>query len=241
MKPEPIRLQKYLSLSGVSSRREGEKLILAGRIAVNGRVVRELGTRVSPGEDRVEVDGRNVFVRKKIYLLVHKPAACLCSLKDRFGRRLVTDLIRDVPERLYPVGRLDYDSEGLLILTNDGELCQKLTHPRHEIGKTYLVDAERTPAPEDLQRLREGVVLDEGTRTSPADVRLQRSDPPLLEITLREGRKRQVKRMLMAVGNRVVRLRRVAIGPLLLGNLAPGKYRRLTEKEVRLLLGDPDI
>jgi pseudouridine synthase len=235
MSPEPIRLQKFLSQSGISSRREGERLMLAGRVAVNGRTVRELGVRIRPGEDRVTVNGREICAQTKIYLLLNKPPGYLCSLEDRCGRRLVTDLVRDIAERLYPVGRLDYNSEGLLILSNDGILCQKLTHPSHEISKTYLVETRSPPGPEELRRLRAGVVIGEGIRTLPARVKMLRAEPPLLEITIREGRNRQIRRMLEAVGNRVVRLRRVALGPLSLGRLEPGKFRALSEEEVRKL------
>ena len=231
----PIRLQKFLSQAGIASRREGERLMLAGRVLVNGLPARELGVRVRPGEDRVSVDGKEISVGGRVYLLLHKPQGYLCSLKDRCGRRLVTELVREIPERLYPVGRLDYDSEGLLILTNDGALCQKLTHPRHEIRKTYLAEAAFPPAPDALRRLREGVDIGEERPTLPARVRMLCANPPLLEITIREGRNRQVRRMLEAVGNRVVRLRRVALGPLTLGRLEPGKHRKLSEGEVQAL------
>lgn len=231
----PIRLQKFLSEAGIASRREGERMMLAGRVFVNGLPARELGARVRPGVDRVRVDGKEISPRGKVYLLLHKPRGYLCSLKDRCGRRLVTELVREIPERLYPVGRLDYDSEGLLILTNDGALCQKLTHPSHEIRKTYLLEAASLPAPDALRRLREGVDIGEERPTLPARVRMLCADPPLLEITIREGRNRQIRRMLAAVGNRVVRLRRVALGPLTLGRLEPGKHRKLSESEVQAL------
>jgi len=230
-----IRLQKYLSRAGVASRREAERLIGEGAVQVNGRTVTEMGYRVTPGRDRVMVGGGEVFPEKKRYFLLHKPAGYICSLKDGYRRPLATDLIKGVPERLYPVGRLDLDSEGLLLLSNDGDLCQKLTHPRYRVEKTYRVRLRYPPPAAAAARLRRGVVLEDGERTAPARLRTVSRDRKTVEVTIREGKKRQVKRMLLAVGNRVDYLKRMAVGPLELGSLKRGGYRPLSRKEVAAL------
>lgn len=231
----PVRLQKALAAAGVGSRRHCEELIAAGRVSVNGQIVRELGTKVSPA-DRLAVDGREVGgAERHVYYALHKPAGYVSTADDPEGRPTVLDL---VPRgaRLYPVGRLDYDSEGLLILTNDGELTQLLLHPSHEIERGYEVHVVGEPTPEDLRELREGVLID-GRRTAPAEVRVveTRRGEAWLLVTIHEGRKRQVRRMCESVGLRVDRLIRVRIGPLLLGNLPEGRYRSLRADEVRKL------
>jgi 23S rRNA pseudouridine2605 synthase len=230
----PERLQKYLARAGVASRRASEELIVAGRVAVNGRVVRELGTTVDPDRDRVAVDGRPVRpVARHTYILLHKPRGVVSTASDPAGRETVVDLVPSAA-RLYPVGRLDYDSEGLLILTDDGDLTLALTHPRHEVEKEYHALLDR-PLPDDaLDRLRRGVPLD-GRPTAPATIERAWRDGPRewLRVTIREGRNRQVRRMIEAVGGRVLRLVRSRIGPIALDDdLAPGAWRRLTEQEV---------
>ena len=242
-KPEPatgvegVRLQKVLAGAGIASRRKAEEMILAGRISVNGHVVRELGVRVDPEKDVVGVDGASIAgERPKTYLLFHKPKECVTTLRDPQGRRTVLEFVPELKERLFPVGRLDYDAEGLLILTNDGNLAHRLQHPRHGVPKVYEVKVQGHPDENALRRLRSGVHLDEGT-TGPAAVSVLRLLPKAawLRIVLHQGWNRQIKRMGEAVGHAVLKIKRVAYGPLALGNLAPGRYRPLTPSEVRQL------
>ncbi len=234
-KGDKIRLQKYLSQAGVASRREAEKLIAKGLVKVNGRTVTEMGCKVEEGKDTVAVRGERISPETKKYILRHKPAGYICSLKDGYRRPLVTELIKGVPERLYPVGRLDLDSEGLLILSNDGDFCQKLTHPRYRVEKTYRVRLRYPLTSTGAGRLEMGVVMENGYRTAPARVRVVARDRKTVEVTIREGKKRQVKRMLLAVNNRVDYLKRVAVGPIKLGDLGRGRWRKLKPAEVAAL------
>ena len=230
------RLQKFLARSGVASRRACENLILEGKVRVNGKVVRKWGSRW--------IRKRTVFIWKKkriqpprqnLYYLLNKPAEVMSTCKDPQGRRTVLDLL-PVKERLYPVGRLDYRTEGLLILTNDGALAQKLTHPSHQIAKTYLVEAEGYLDDEKVEQLKTGILLEDGL-TQPAKVRLEFRSPELSRfvLTIKEGRNRQVRRMCAALGLPVAALCRIQLGFLKLGGLAPGTYRRLTPEEVARL------
>ena len=230
-----IRLQKYLSQAGVASRREAEKLIGEGVVKVNGRTVTEMGSKVDEEKDTVTVRGKRISPEKKQYLLLHKPTGYICSLKDGYHRPLATELIEGIPERLYPVGRLDLDSEGLLLLSNDGELCQKLTHPRYRVEKTYQVRLRYPLTSAAADRLEKGVILDDGAHTAPARVRIISRDRRIVEVIIREGKKRQVKRMLLAVSNRVEYLKRVAVGPIALGDLPRGKWRKLKPTEIAAL------
>ncbi|MDN5348576.1 MAG: rRNA synthase [Clostridia bacterium] len=232
-----MRLQKFLSQAGVASRRHAEEMIASGRVKVNGRVVKVMGVQVDPQKDRVEVDGRPVSLEsKKVYLLLYKPEGYVTTAFDPQGRPKVIDLVRDVPQRVFPVGRLDYRTEGLLLLTNDGDLALKLTHPRYGIPKTYLALVKGVPGAEKIERLRRGVELEDGC-TAPARVRLVKikQGNALLELTLREGKKREVRRMCAAVGHPVLKLKRVKFAFLTLGSLRPGQYRHLTPEEVRRL------
>ncbi|MDP8215169.1 MAG: pseudouridine synthase [Candidatus Euphemobacter frigidus] len=240
MKSQKIRLQKYLSQAGVASRREAERLMLRGRISVNGRVVSKPGTLVDLEDDRVELDGRKVIPQEKFYLMLHKPSGYLCALKDGFGRPLVTDLIKDIPARLYHAGRLDLDSEGLLIMTNDGDFSQCITHPSHRVEKIYFVKLKSPLDNRQKTALSSGVRLDDGLMTGAARVRIVSRDRRRVEIAIREGKKRQVRRMLKAVGNQVMYLKRIAIGPVKLGDLPTGKWRKLTAAEIQTLktIGD---
>jgi 23S rRNA pseudouridine2605 synthase len=227
-----MRLGKFLANAGVASRRAAEELVRDGRVAVGGDVVLDPARAVT-AQEAVTVDGRPVRPpAERMVWAVNKPSGVVSTARDTHGRPTVLDLV-DVPSRLYPVGRLDADTTGLLLLTDDGELANRLTHPRYEVPKIYIAEVEggevRTP---DLRRLREGIDLDDGP-TAPAGVR--QLHPGVLEITLREGRKRQVKRMCAAVGHPVRRLRRVAFGPLRLGDLPEGAARRLTPAEVERL------
>ena len=230
------RLQKYLARSGVASRRASEDLITRGRVSVNGEVVTVLGTVVDPAADRIDVDGRPVRPPPAhTYVLLYKPRGVVSTASDPQGRPTVVELVPS-PARLFPVGRLDYDSEGLILLTDDGDLTVTLTHPRHEVEKEYyaLVDAPLSDA--TLDGLRSGIVLD-GRRTAPAVVDRSRAGPGgyWLRVVLREGRNRQVRRMLESVGGNVVRLVRTRLGPVRLDDLDPGEWRELTQHEVTQL------
>lgn len=233
-----MRLQKYMAMCGVAARRKCEEMIAAGRVTVNGRLVTEMGTQVEEN-DEVCVDGARITPEEeKCYVLYHKPAGEVTTVSDEKGRETVMDRFRDFPVRLYPVGRLDYDSEGLLLLTNDGELAQRLTHPSCEVDKVYLARVTGNPSNEAIDRLRRGVHMEgDERRTYPADVRVVRDESLFSDIlvTIHEGRNRQVRRMFDAVGHKVLLLRRVRFGPLELGSLRRGEWRELTAQEVELL------
>ncbi len=231
------RLQKILSKAGITSRRKAEGLILQGRVSVNGKIVRELGTKAVLGRDEIRVDGKTIKPEtERIVLVLFKPRRCVTTLHDPQGRLTVADFVNKFPMRLYPVGRLDYDAEGLLLLTNDGELAHRLQHPRYKVPKTYLVKVRGHPPEEAVARLQEGVNLEDGV-TAPAELIVMDDDQKAtwLSLTLREGRKHQVKRMCAAVGHPVLRLRRTKVGPIELDNLRPGEIRRLKSREVRTL------
>ena len=235
MKPE--RLQKILSKAGVTSRRKAENLILQGRVSVNGKIVRELGSKAVLGRDEICVDGKAIETELEgVVLALFKPRQCVTTLHDPQGRPTVGDFVNKFPVRLYPVGRLDYDAEGLLLLTNDGELAHRLQHPRYKVPKTYLVKVRGHPPAEALTRLQQGVNLEDGI-TAPAELVVMEDDQKAtwLSLTLREGRKHQIKRMCAAVGHPVLRLRRIKVGPVELDNLRPGQTRRLKSREVRNL------
>ena len=234
-----LRLQKLISQAGVASRRAAEKLIAEGRVTVNGETVTEMGTKADPAHDDVRVDGRRIKSTERLrYILLYKPAGYMTTRSDPQRRRTVLDLLRGVREYVYPVGRLDYDTQGLLLLTNDGDLAAKLTHPRHQVDRTYEVYVSGMPDEEAIDRLRRGIPLD-GRRTLPADVLLvnkgRRDHKGVLIITIREGRNRQVRRMLEAVGHPVDSLRRIRFGPLSDRGLRPGEWRELTDAEVEKL------
>jgi 23S rRNA pseudouridine2605 synthase len=227
------RLQKILSQAGVASRRAAEQLMLEGRVTVNGATVRELGTKADASQDDIRVDGRRVKIAEQHrYLLLNKPRGYMTTRSDPERRPTVIDLLKGVREYVYPVGRLDYDSEGLLILTNDGDLAARLTHPSHEVPRVYEARVLGEPDRHDFDRLEKGVTID-GRRTQLADVKALR--PDLLQITIREGRNRQVRKMCEAIGHPVTHLKRVAIGPIRDGKLKPGTWRDLTAEEVRRL------
>jgi pseudouridine synthase len=232
-----VRLNKYLAQAGIASRREADRLIEQGRVKVNGRVTTELGTKVDEEKDHVEVNGRTVRVSKrKVYVLLNKPAGYLVTMNDPLGRPTIRKLLAGLPPGVVPVGRLDLDSEGLLLLTNDGELAFRLTHPRYEVPKTYVVRVDGPADPETLARLRRGVVLD-GVKAAPDKVVALESGTghSQLRIELHEGRKREIRRMMEAVGHRVSRLRRTAFAGLSLKGTAPGEWRALTPREVSSL------
>ena len=235
------RLQKLLSQAGIASRRQAETMITAGRVAVNGEVVTELGTKADPDHDMIVVDGRPLTVTAgKRYILLYKPSGYMTTLKDPEGRPLVIDLLKGIGERVYPVGRLDYNSEGLLLLTNDGEWANRLAHPRYEIDKEYHVRVQGQVMPEQVARLSAGVTLEDG-RTAPATVAVLKESEQntWISVTIHEGRYRQVRRMCEAVGLSVVRLRRNRYGFLNLEGLNPGEFRELTAEEAQRLAEDP--
>lgn len=229
------RLQKVLAHAGVASRRKCEELILAGRVTVNGEVVRELGVKADPAVDEILVDGRPIRPESRVVILFHKPKGVISSVFDPRGRKVVTDFLHGVKERVYPVGRLDYDTEGLLLLTNDGELTQLLTHPKHQVPKTYHVTVKGVVHGDDLDKLRQGILLEDGW-TEPAEAEYVDVDldnrRSVISLTITEGRNRQVRRMFEALRLPVERLRRVQLGPLTLAGVPRGKYRILHPQEV---------
>ncbi|KUK65665.1 MAG: Pseudouridine synthase [Desulfotomaculum sp. 46_80] len=231
------RLHKYMARTGIASRRRCEQLIASGLVKVNGETVTRPGILVDPSEAKVEINGKTIKeTEAKIYLALYKPRNYVTTLHDPQGRRKVTDLIKDIPHRLFPVGRLDYDSEGLLLLTNDGQLTYLITHPSHRIPKTYLAWVEGNPSSEELSMMTEGILLSDGW-TSPAKVSLQRNTKygSLLKITIYEGRKRQIRRMCDQIGHSVKRLKRISIGQLKINGLKPGQHRFLTLEEIEQL------
>lgn len=232
-----IRLQKAIADSGLSSRRKAETLIAEGRVTVNGQVVRELGTKIDPARDHVKVDGRHLKpAPPQVFILLNKPKGYVSSLSDPEGRPTITDLLGGVGVRVFPVGRLDYDSEGLMLLTNQGALAQTLLHPRYHVPKTYLIKVKGVLNDEQIAELEQGVELEDGL-TKPAVVRKVRKaeENSWLEVTIHEGRNHQVKRMLEHVGHPVLKLTRVRFGPLTLGDVSLGQYRYLTDREANAL------
>src|SRR5262245_24918070 len=230
------RLNKLLAHAGVGSRRHCEELIAAGRVAVDGQTVRELSTKVDPQRQRVAVDGQPVRLERRVYWAVNKPRGCLCTNYDPGGRPRAIDLVPHVKQRVYTVGRLDEDSEGLLLLTNDGELANRLTHPRYGIEKTYHVQVAGRPTREDINQLLKGVWLSDGHVRARRVKRLkQQGDSTWLEVVLNEGKNREIRRMLARLGHKVMRLRRVMLGPLELGRLRVGKSRPVMGRELAAL------
>jgi 23S rRNA pseudouridine2605 synthase len=227
------RLQKLLAHAGISSRRKAEQLILEGRVMVNGSVITELGTKADPGHDHIKVDGKRVHAPEKpVYLALHKPKNCMTTVSDPEGRPTVMELLRGVKARVYPVGRLDYQSEGLLLLTNDGEFAKRIMAASTHVPKTYIVKVNGALSPEQEEKFRDGIAL-EGKRTAPAGLKMvRRAENPWYEVRLMEGRKNQIRLMFKHFGKLVEKLRRVRIGFLELGSLKPGDYRHLTPGEL---------
>jgi 23S rRNA pseudouridine2605 synthase len=232
-----VRLQKFLAEAGVASRRRCEELIQGGRVTVNGQPVRVLGSKIDPERDAVAVAGEAVAIERKVYIALHKPPGVLCTNRDTHNRPRVVDLLPRSLPRLYTVGRLDQDTEGLLLLTNDGSFSLRLTHPRYKMSKTYLVEVEGELKSTEITRLLGGV-RSEGELLR-ADRIFQvhaRSRATELRLVLSQGRKRQIRRMMAAVGHPVKRLVRLAVGPISLGNLRKSQWRRLTDEEIQLLM-----
>ncbi|MBQ9708131.1 MAG: rRNA pseudouridine synthase [Firmicutes bacterium] len=231
-----MRLNKYIAQAGICSRRKADELISCGNVKVNGIVVRELGVQVEDG-DKVTVNGKPVeAAEKKVYVAVNKPLGYITSMDDDKDRATVAQLVEDVPERLFPVGRLDYNTTGLLIMTNDGQLTYSLTHPKHQVWKTYVATVAGVLSNQRVAKLRKGVDIG-GYVTSPARVKVLKQMPrhAVVEIQIHEGKNRQVRKMFAAVGNRVQSLERTAIGDVRLGRLMSGHYRKLTREEIEYL------
>lgn len=236
-----MRINKFLALCGVASRRESDKIVEEGRVRINGRSAKQ-GADVNEKKDKVTVDGKEVFPAEKyIYLMLHKPKGYVCTVSDECGRRTVMDLIKGFEgQRLFPVGRLDYDSEGLLLITNDGDLANKLTHPSHEISKTYVAKVEGDVKQSEIDKLKSGVIVD-GVRTLPCDVSMlefnETSNISRVEIVIREGRNRQIRKMFeQGIKREVIFLKRTKIGQIKLGGLSRGQFRELNAKELRYLM-----
>lgn len=237
VKEYKVRLQKYLSECGIASRRKAEEYIAAGRVKVNGRVA-SIGDKVDPKHDKIVFAGKRIINQtKKMYIMLHKPRGYVTTTADEMDRKCVTDLIADAGQKLYPVGRLDKDSEGLLLMTNDGEFTNLLTHPSRHVSKTYRVTVRGKVNEEHLTQLSSGVVID-GERTSPCDVHVisRGEDRTVLGFVLYQGKNRQIRKMCEVVGLNVIRLKRTMIAGVKLGMLPPGKWRDLNEKELRHLM-----
>lgn len=236
MKDNRIRLQKYMSENGIASRRKSEEMIEAGKVKVNGRVA-TLGDKVDPVRDKIVVSGKRVVRNKtKMYIMLHKPRGFVTTMSDELGRKCVSELVEDAGVRLFPVGRLDRNSEGLLLMTNDGEFSNMLTHPSRHVSKVYRVTVREKVTEEQLTKLTEGIMLD-GTKTLPCDIHIidKGENRTVLNVVLHEGRNRQIRRMCEAVGLTVIRLKRTEIAGVRLGMLPQGKWRELNEKEMQHL------
>ena len=229
-----MRINKYIAHAGVASRRKAEELIKQGLVTLNGQMVTELATTVKSG-DRVEVEGQPIYNEEKVYYLLNKPRGVISSVRDDKGRQTVVDLLPEVKERIYPVGRLDWDTSGLLILTNDGDFTDKMLHPRHEIDKVYVARVKGLASKDNLRPLTKGIVID-GKKTQPARYRIVKTDREknrsVVELTIHEGRNHQVKKMFEAVGLMVDKLSRTRFGTLDLSGLNSGEARRLNKKEI---------
>ncbi|MCW5203886.1 rRNA pseudouridine synthase, partial [Desulfobulbus sp. US4] len=228
------RIQKIIAHAGICSRRKAEEYIAEGRVKVDGKPITQPGLKVDPEQVIITVDGKPLKEEKKIYILLHKPRGYVTTMSDPQGRPIVTDLLSEIQERLFPVGRLDLDSEGALLLTNDGALANQVIHPRFEVNKTYEATVRDLPKKSDLQRLEQGIVLD-GKKTWPAQLRVlkKKKDVTVIEIIIHEGKKRQVRKMFQAIGHPVIRLKRTAYGRLRLENLPEGRYRFLDKIDVK--------
>jgi len=234
---KPVRLQKFLAGAGVASRRKAEEYIADGRVQVDGKVCTAMGQQIVPGKQTVLFDNKEVVAKEPlIYILLNKPKGYVTTLSDPQGRPIVTSLLQGIKERVFPVGRLDLDTEGALLLTNDGELAQSILHPSREVFKTYEAEVKGSPVPASLRALEKGILL-ENKKTAPARLRIKRKNKTnsVILITIHEGRKRQVKKMFQAVGHPVISLKRLAYGKLELGNLVVGEYRFLHQNDLKMI------
>ena len=239
---EGVRLQKFLANSGIASRRKCEDLILEGKVSVNGVVVTELGTKINPNEDKVFYDGKEVknISDNYVYILLNKPIGYVTTSNDQFGRDCVLDLLKGINYRVVPVGRLDMYTSGALILTNDGDFVYKVTHPKHEITKTYTVTVKGIVVEDEIQKLRDGVIINDNYKTRPAEVRIRKIDKEKnisrIEITIHEGKNRQVRKMCEAINKKVLALHRNKIGNITVRDLKIGTWRYLNSNEVKTLI-----
>lgn len=234
-----VRLQKIISQTGIASRRNAERLIIEGRVSVNGITVRELGSKANPLIDDIRLDGKRIKgLSQKVYILLNKPKGCVTTVKDDRGRPTVVDILKDVKIKVYPVGRLDFNTEGILLLTNDGDFTHRLAHPAHKIPKTYAVKIKGIPTEKELEKLSYGIVINK-KKTAAADVSLRRTTGKnsWLNITLYEGRKRQIRKMCEFLRHPVIKLQRIKYGFLELKGLKTGEYRSLSSQEVKRLMG----
>ena len=232
-----VRLQKYLAVCGIASRRKAEELITDGKVKVNGVVVTELGTKIDDKLDTVEFNGKVIKQEEsKVYIMLHKPYGYVTTVKDQFERPTVIDLLYDVKERVFPVGRLDYDTSGLILMTNDGDVAYKMTHPKHIVDKVYMAKLRSKPSEKELQMFRDGLLIeDKMTAKARIDIEANTAEYCYVKIIITEGRNRQVRKMCEAIGCDVMSLKRVGMGQLRLGNLSKGEYRHLTNREVEYL------
>ncbi len=236
-----MRINKYIASCGIASRRKAEEIILQKRVTVNGNVVNELSFKIDEQNDIVEIDGAKIGLdEKEVYIVLNKPEGYITTVKDQFDRPSVLDLVSDIKERIYPIGRLDYETSGLLILTNDGDLTYKLTHPKHEVAKTYMAIVKGIPTADEMKNFEDGLNI-EDYKTAPAKIKIVKKDEEknyaICEIKIHEGRNRQVRKMCRAIDHPVLRLRRVAMGDITLRGTEVGKYRNLTKEEVDYLKG----
>jgi len=234
-----MRINKYIALCGVASRRKAEELILNNRVKVNNKIVTELSYQVDEENDIVKVDDKVIKEEQKlVYILLNKPEGYITTVKDQFDRPSVLDLVRDIKERVYPIGRLDYETSGLLLLTNDGDLTYKLTHPKHEVEKTYLARVKGKPNRNEIENFKNGLKIEDYT-TAKAKLKIvkydEKKDVSILEIKIHEGKNRQVRKMCKAINHPVLRLKRVAMGKIKIQDCEIGKYRYLTEEEIKYL------
>jgi 23S rRNA pseudouridine2605 synthase len=236
---ELVRINKFLADSGICSRRKADELIQEGKVEINGSIIAEPGVKIDPENDIVLVEGKKVLSHtKKVYIILNKPCGVISSVKDQFGRKTVMDYVKEVKVRLFHIGRLDYDTSGLILLTNDGEIAEKLMHPRHIVDKVYLAKIKGTPSLDEMKLFEQGLMI-EGIKTAPASIEILKNygSSTDVKITIHEGRNRQIRKMCDCIGHTVLSLKRISIGNISLGNLKEGTYRKLTESEVNYLKG----
>lgn len=234
-----MRINKYIASCGIASRRKAEELILENRVKVNGKLINELSFQINEKKDKVEVDGKLIGLEEKlVYIMLNKPEGYVTTVKDQFDRKSVIDLVKDIDARVYPIGRLDYETSGLLLLTNDGDLTYKLTHPKHEVDKTYIATVKGIPTQNEITNFEKGLYI-EDYKTSPAKIKIVKKNIEknyaVCEIKIHEGRNRQVRKMCKAINHPVMNLRRKAMGKIVLKDVEIGKYRHLTVEEVNYL------
>ena len=234
-----MRINKYIASCGIASRRKAEELILENRVKVNGKIINELSFQINEGKDKVEVDGKLIGLEEKlVYIMLNKPEGYVTTVKDQFDRKSVIDLVKDIGARVYPIGRLDYETSGLLLLTNDGDLTYKLTHPKHEVDKTYIATVKGIPTQSEITNFEKGLYI-EDYKTAPAKIKIVKKNDEknyaVCEIKIHEGRNRQVRKMCKAINHPVMNLRRKAMGKIVLKDVEGGKYRYLTNDEINYL------